>query len=360
MCRSAIFRACLASGALTLAACGGTTSPTQVTSPVPVAIVADPPKITCPAPQSAQSPDGSAAAVTYTAPTVANGQSPVTTTCTPSAGSSFTVGQRIVTCTATDALQRTDTCSFLVTVLDPPKLAATSFLAFGDSITAGEDGQNSTAPSLSLMASRFHPSVLFPSSQRYPQELQQELAAHYKTQFPAVDNQGVPGEAANDPATFGRFTTLTSTRKYTVALIMEGTNDLYDRDDRIVPFAIGALRSMIRDAKGRSIRPYLATIPPMNPSACVPVCRGLAWSLVPGFNDSVRALALTEGVTLVDVNQAFGTDLSLLGPDGLHPSSAGYQKIADLFYKTIQQTLETSAASTTGVRTLIPRSSARR
>ncbi len=350
MCESGILRACAVAGALTVAACGGTTAPTPVPAPVPV--VPDPPKITCPASRSAQSLDGGATAVTFTAPTVVNGQAPVATACTPPAGSTFTVGQKTVTCTATDAIQRTDTCSFLVTVTEPPKLSTTSFLSFGDSITAGEDGQNSIAPSASLMSARVHPWVLFPVAQRYPQELQQLLADRYRTQSPTVDNRGAPGEAVSDPNALSRFTSLTSTRRYSVVLIMEGTNDLYDRDDRIVPSAIDGLRSMIRDAKARSIRPYLATIPPMNPSACVPVCRGLAWSLVSGFNDNVRTLAASEGVTLVDVYQGFGGDLSLLGPDGLHPAAGGYAKIADLFFAAIKQTLETSSAAAASVRTL--------
>jgi lysophospholipase L1-like esterase len=294
---------------------------------------------------TAQSSDGGSTAVAFAAPAVAAGQAPVTTSCTPPAGSPFSIGQRTVTCAATDALQRTDSCSFVVTVLSPPKLSTTSFLAFGDSITAGEDGQNSVAPSSSLMSARFHPMVLFPIAQRYPQELQQLLVDRYKTQSPTVDNQGSPGEMASDPATLRRFTSLTSSRKYSVVLIMEGTNDLYDRDDRIFPYTYDALRSMIRDAKSRGIRPYLATIPPMNPAACVPVCRGLAWSLVSGFNDGVRTLATTEGVTLVDVYQGFGGNFSLLGPDGLHPAADGYAKIADLFFTAIKQTLETPAGS---------------
>ena len=307
--------------------------------------VAEPPRIACPASQTAQSLDGGLTPVTFSAPIVLNGQAPVTTICTPAAGSTFSVGQKTVTCAATDALQRTDSCSFLVTVLMPPKLSTTSFLAFGDSMTAGEDGQNSTAASASVMSSRFHRMVLFPFGQRYPQELQQLLAGRYKTQSPTVDNQGSPGEAASDSAALRRFTSLTASRKYSVALIMEGTNDLYDRDDRIFPFAIDGLRSMIRDAKGKGLRPYLATIPPMNPTACVPVCRGLAWSLVSGFNDGVRTLATTEGVTLVDVYQGFGGNLGLLGPDGLHPSADGYARIADLFFTAIKQTLETPSAS---------------
>ena len=334
--------------AIVLAACGGATTPTPVPTPVPPP--ADPPKITCPAAQTAQSLDGGATTVTFTAPIVVNGKAPVITTCTPSAGSPFSVGQKTVACTVTDALQRADTCSFLVTVLNPPKLATTSFLSFGDSITKGEDGQNSVSASVSIMSSRFHPAVLFPPAQRYPEELQQSLVDRYTTQTPTVANQGNPGEAAADRATLARFISLTSSRRYSVVLIMEGTNDLFDRDDRIVPFAIDGLRQMIRDAKGRGIRPYLATIPPMNPAACVPVCRGLAWSLVSGFNDSVRTLAATEGVTLVDVYQGFGGNLALLGPDGLHPAAEGYAKIADLFFTAIKQTLETS--STSGVLNL--------
>ena len=326
------------------AACGGPTTPTTVPTPVPV--TPDPPKITCPASQTAQSVDGGPTLVTFSSPSVVNGQAPVTTTCTPAAGTSFSIGQKTVSCEATDALKRTDTCAFLVTVLAPPKLSTTSFMSFGDSITAGEDGQNSVASDRSIMSARIHPMVLFPFDQRYPQELQQELADRYKTQSPTVSNQGNPGEAASDPATLRRFTSLTSTGRYSVALILEGTNDLYDRDDRIVPAAINGLRQMIRDAKGKGIRPYLATIPPMNPSACVPVCRGLAWSLVAGFNDNVRALAMSENVPLVDVYQGFNGNLGLLGPDGLHPSAEGYVKIADLFFSAIKQTLEVPSATT--------------
>jgi len=230
-------------------------------------------------------------------------------------------------------------------VRTPAQLSRTALLAFGARITEGGDGQDSGAPGAALMGGRFHPGGVFPFGQRDPTELQQQLADRYKTQSPTVDNQGLPGEAASDPATLNRFVALTGSLRYTVALIMEGTNDLYDRDDRIYPAAYDGLRSMIRDAKGKGIRPYLATIPPMNPSACVPVCRGLPWSLVPSFNDGVRTLAVTEGVTLVDVYQGFNGNLSLLGPDGLHPAEAGYQKIASLFLTSIEQTLEITPAS---------------
>jgi lysophospholipase L1-like esterase len=352
-----VFSAGLAVNAIVLAACAGPATPTQVPHSVPPA--ADPPKITCPAAQTAQSLDGGATNVTFTAPTAVNGQPPMTTTCTPPAGSAFSVGQTTVTCTVTDALQRTATCLFPVTVLNPPKLATTSFLSFGDSITYGEDGQNSVSSSVSIMSSRFHPSVQFPLAQQYPQELQQSLVDRYKTQLPTVKNEGQRGEAAGDPAALVRFMGLTSKRQYSVILIMEGSNDIFYGDASQEPFAINGLRQMIRNAKGLNIRPYLATIPPMNPTACNPVCRGRAgWSLVSGFNDNVRTLAKTEGVDLVDVYFGFGGNLALIGPDGLHPAAEGYAKIADLFFTAIKQTLETS--STSGVLNLHRATSAAR
>ena len=341
--------------ALSLAGCGGTTAPTQLPPPVTPAT----PQITCPAAQSAQAIDASGAVVTFTTPTVVNGQLPETTSCAPAAGTIFPVGQKTVTCTVTDSLQRTDSCSFVVTVGSPPKLASTTFLAFGDSITYGEDGQNSLAPSRALMSARVHPSVQFPEAQQYPYLLQQDLANRYRTQIPSVKNAGAPGEAAGDPATLVRFVNLVSTRQYSVALIMEGSNDIFYGDASQEAVAIAGLRQMIRSAKGFGVRPYLATVPPTNPPACDPVCRGRdEGGLVPGLNDSIRALALSESVTLVDVYQAFGTNLALTGPDGLHPSAAGYAKIADVFFQSIEQTLETSLPSSSSPN--LRHSSARR
>src|SRR5207245_2382603 len=155
-------------------------------------------------------------------------------------------------------------CSFIVTVLPPPMLATTSFAACGDSITRGEDG---TDVSMETLIERFYPRRLLPDSLTYPGVLQQNLMDQYPTQSPRVANKGSPGEAVTDPGTFSRFVGLTSSRQYQSILIMEGSNDLKlgTRDSTILPLAIMGLRQMVRDAKSRSIPPYLATIPPMNP-----------------------------------------------------------------------------------------------
>ena len=77
-------------------------------------------------------------AITFQAPEATRGQSPVTVACSPESGSTFPIGLTTVTCTATDALERQATCQFNVTVTKLPQLSRLRYMAFGDSITAGE------------------------------------------------------------------------------------------------------------------------------------------------------------------------------------------------------------------------------
>jgi lysophospholipase L1-like esterase len=260
--------------------------------------------------------------------------------CFPQSGSSFRVGATAVTCIATDAVQRASSCTFLVTVKPPPRLLLTRFVAFGDSITWGEDGRNSLRSLVS--PGSVYPKVRFPLSQQYPNVLQQELAARYTLQAPTVGNAGWPGEALMDPATMPRFSSVVG-GPYDVVLLMEGANDLADAT--LLP-ALANLRQMLRNAKHAGVRPYLATISPENPNGCCPD-RGLSAALVPGLNDQIRSLAASEGVPLVDVYQALNSDVNtFIGFDGLHPTAAGYAKIADVFFAAIVQTLEVPAATT--------------
>src|SRR4029453_7058816 len=83
--------------------------------------------------------------------------------------------------------------------------------------------------------------------------------------------------------------------------------------------AIDALTEMIRLSKARGVVVFLATIPPQRPGAA----RSFTQPQVAGFNDSVRALAQRESVTLVDIYAAMIGDLSLIGPDDLPPNKPG-------------------------------------
>ncbi|MCU1381923.1 MAG: GDSL-like Lipase/Acylhydrolase [Acidobacteria bacterium] len=338
--------------ALAAAACGGTTTPTAPPPPVE-----QPPTITCPAPQTVRLTAGTSTTVTY-APTTTNGRLPVTVVCTPPSGSTFGIGLATVNCVATDALQRTAPCSFAVTVLaplPPPTLLVTSILAFGDSLTLGEDGRNSATAA----ASQFLPRVVFPAEQTYPGVLTQDLIARYTTQVAAlrVDNGGKGGEAITNPSTSDgpsattRFNSLLP--GHGAVLIMEGTNDLQmahvaadkTAQDGILDRAAEGLRTMVQAAKASGVRPFLATIAPMNPTGSRGATFG--WELVSGFNDRIVMVASLEQVQLVDVNKAFAGNLGLLGSDGVHPTAAGYKLIADTFFTAISSTLEVKTSSIT-------------
>jgi lysophospholipase L1-like esterase len=338
-------------------ACGGSSGTTN-TGPTEIA-----PSIACPlAPAPVESLDGSAQPVTFAAPVVAGGQAPLNTSCLPVSGAAFTVGTTTVTCTTSDARSRTASCTFPIVVQPPPKLPVTSFLAFGDSITWGEDGRDSA----SALGSGQHVFVQLPQGQRYPDILQQELQARYRQQQVSVTNAGCPGESlsdpgefkpnclgerADDPSAFRRFISLASSRQWDIALFLEGSNDadIAAGDSKALPIAIGYLQKMIEAAKGNGMRVLVATIPPMVPPGIPARTKGSA--VVPTYNDMVRALATTEGVPLVDVYQAFGSDTAtLIGFDGLHPDPAGYQRIADTFLAAIKSSIETKTTGSARVR----------
>src|SRR5438105_4350597 len=137
-----------------VSACGG--NPVKPTPPPP-----ELPKISCPAASTAQSPTGQPTPISYGTATSTGGAPPVTISCSPASGSMFPVGSTTVTCSATDQLGRSDACTFAVTVTEPPRLAVTTFLAFGDSMTWGQDGLNS----FSLSAGVIHPWVQLPFAQ---------------------------------------------------------------------------------------------------------------------------------------------------------------------------------------------------
>jgi lysophospholipase L1-like esterase len=315
-------------GALALQACSGSnTQPSPPPPPIP-----DPPKLTCPAPVSVLSPLATPISVVFGTPTVVAGAPPVTTACTPDSGTTFSVGPTIVSCTATDSRQRTDTCTFTVTVTVPPKIGATKYVAFGDSMTAGEIVSEGSGGFRTL---RVDP------ARAYPADLQRELAGTYTTQASSisVDNQGLSGE----PAVSGvsRLPSVLARNNYDVLTLMEGANDIADRDSKTAQLGLDALRSMVRTAKGRGLRVVIATLPPQNPAGF----RGLSAGMVEPFNDGVRGIASDEGIALADVYAAFNGDLSLIDTDGLHPTADGYQKIADTFFKIIKQDLEQAAGA---------------
>jgi lysophospholipase L1-like esterase len=324
--------------AVSIAGCNST--PTTPTPPAPVPIPPppdpDPPTLTCPAPVTASTTSTSGTTVTFSAPTVTAGKEPLTLACTPASGSTFPIGATTVACTVTDSLNRTGSCSFTVTVARTPQLTVTKFLAFGDSITAGEVSfpltgalpQRDGTPSFRLR--------LVPEAS-YPTVLRSSLTTRYSAQVSniVVSNEGVSGEMARDAATQARFVQALSSLRPDVVLIMHGYNDI--GNPSVLTDTANAIGRLASEARNRGVRVFIANLAPSRTSGN----NARPSSSVTGFNERLLPVIRGEGATLVDIYSAILPDVNTyIGIDGLHPNEAGYRKIAETFLAAIQANLE--------------------
>ncbi len=306
------------------------TGPNTPTAPPPPPVEPAAVEVKCPDPVTIKSVHGEPTLGVYGQATGTSGAPPVTVTCTPASGGMFPVGTSKIECVAMDARQRTASCTFTLTVTPPPRINATRFVAFGDSMTAGE------IPALGLNPSTG--GFLVDPNAAYPRRLEVALIGRYTDQTPTVRNQGQSGEQTTQGQS--RLSRVLAGAGFEVLLLMDGANDLLEGDARKVGPAVGAIQFMVRDAKSRGLRVYLGSLPPQDPLACCPR-RGNGAGLVNQYNSQLRSVASAENVTFVDVNAAFGGDTTtLIDRDGLHPTAAGYQRIADTFFKSIMETLE--------------------
>ncbi len=297
--------------------------------------------VNCPLSQALTSQDGQPVRATYTPPTLTGGTAPVTTTCSSASGSLFPVGSTLITCTARDARPQVATCSFEIEVklvTRVPRLSATKFVAFGDSIT---EGVTSTCIRTTSVMTFAETMLVLPRAANdpwtYPNVLQGRLRAAYPTQTPAVINRGQGGESVADGA--ARISGVLSSDAPEVLLLQEGANDVNQGQS---PASIAtSLATMVRSARTRGIPVFLGTVLPQRPLGTLGSCRGFGADNVAAANAQIRAIANAEGATLVDLHQAFGGVAGdFIGPDGLHPSEAGYAKIADTFFDAITLQLE--------------------
>jgi lysophospholipase L1-like esterase len=317
---------------LVVAGCGGGDSSADTpTRPDPIP---SGPTIACPA-DVAASTTGTTAQVAYPAPTTSGGQPPVTVTCTPASGALFPLGTTNVTCTATDSANRQATCGFAVTVTRLPTLQRTSFLAFGDSVTAGEV----TVPTSGGLEMGGFPSfkLIVVTAASYPTQLQAMLRTRYLTQSAviAVANAGLPAERATQGAQ--RFPSVMSQVRPEVVLLLEGYNDLSLLGVAGVNPAATAIETMARDARTRGARVFIASLTPPRGGGR----NTLPADAVTTYNTRLRAVATGEGAVFVDLYQALVSNVTLyIGVDGLHPTEVGYQRIAETFFAAVQASLE--------------------
>lgn len=221
-----------------------------------------------------------------------------------------------------------------------PTTQTPDVMAFGDSITAGVTSSMSSLGTISLPAAFF--------TTGYPERLRSLLQQRYSMQAITVRNEGEPGECVS-AACKNAFTGTFSrgrvrfpgelTGDLELVIIMEGTNDAS------AGFAVSAvasgLSSMVQDAKAAGKQVIISTLIPKAP------WHGGASNTNPriaAYNDRIAEIAAQEGVVLVDMWGAFGgasnMDTSLMSPDGTHPNSAGYQRMAQVFFGAIVANFE--------------------
>lgn len=319
-------------------ACSSPTSPSR-TPVAPVPAPQPPLAITCPSNQTAHSAGSNPIVVSFPVPVVtggsAGGGAPAgTISCTPSSGAVFPVGTTEVRCTATASTQ-TASCSFTVTVTAPvPRLTRTRFLAFGDSMTAGEVTQPAAAP-LREDAPNFR-FVIVPSAS-YPTRLLTLLRGRFTAQTAQIEvtNAGRPGEWAQDGAL--RLPGVMSANRPEAVLLMHGVNDLTALGDAGMLRAALALDTMAKEVRGRGARLFMATLPPSRPG----LPNAVPLAVIQALNSRIRTTAAGEGAVLVDVHQALSANpAAFIGPDGIHPTIAGYERIAEAFFAALRADLE--------------------
>jgi lysophospholipase L1-like esterase len=234
----------------------------------------------------------------------------------------------------------------------PPHLTATKFVAYGDSITEGFvqrcPGNEPTdkvptdkdaTPPMSRFGFFLEQGRAQPSPKAYPARLQELLAARYPTQTITVVNEGMGGEdIEGGVSNLPRVLTANAPE---VLLLQEGINTLNQMHKEGIPLVVDGLRTMIQEARSRSIPVFAGTLLPERRGGCRAYDYNEDFDDIIEANVQIRRMIGTQGAVLVDLYEAFNGQTGLLiGEDGLHPSAAGYQRIAETFLDAIKSTLE--------------------
>lgn len=246
--------------------------------------------------------------------------------CAPPSGQLFPIGVNRVECTGTDTLNRSSSCSFTVTVVAPPRLRLTRFMAFGDSLTTGQ----TVIPNTDDVLLESNPQTA------YPGVLARLLSARYTTQTLVVVNEGKPAERAE--RALGRFVDAFRAHSPEAVILLEGVNDIIAADvtGEGITIAEAGLSALAAEARNRRARVFLCTLPPTRRGR-----RQVPMSAIQAFNDRVRAIARGEGAYLVDVFGALLPDAdAMIGSDGLHLTEAGYRRVAETVFTAIRDDLE--------------------
>lgn len=318
--RRRITRAALIALSLVLVSCGS-----ETTRPTPIP---QPPQLLCPANFTVTGVVGVTQTVIYTPPLQTSGSTPVTISCNPVSGTPFPLGDTPVTCRATDTFNQSGGCSFIVR-LSPLTLSALTFVAFGDSVTAGENSIKTGG------VQRLFVDV----ANAYPAKLQAKFQMDFPSQMTTTVNSGVPGERATIGV--GRLPGVLATHRPQALLLLDGYNDLLNDGAAAVQPVTDALRDMVRIARSAGVpHVFVSTVTPGRSGT-----HFIAPAAILDTNARIRLMTIAEGAVLVDNFNAFvGQEATLVSDDGLHLTAAGNERLATTFLAAIK----TAATTTTG------------
>jgi lysophospholipase L1-like esterase len=314
----------LAAVLATAVSCGGK-NPNPIEPPPPGSKL----ELACPTVMIREATTPQGTDVHFDSPTPTGGKEPYNVGCEPGSGSVFPIGESTVRCTAKDADMAQASCEFPVSVRVSRTITKTKFTAFGDSITQG---------AISLA-----PLVMLDGPETYPFKLEQMLRERYLGQEIVVTNRGEGGERTNQGVI--RLPSVLDADRPEVLLLLEGINAINllstSRQE-------GYLRTMITDAKKRNVEVIIATVMPVAPNGKLqPAAEYM--TAIRALNARIITLALEQNIgNVVDLFTFFETNMHLLGVDGLHPTSEGQTRIAELFRDEIVRRYD--ASSTTSLR----------
>jgi lysophospholipase L1-like esterase len=190
---------------------------------------------------------------------------------------------------------------------------ANRYFGVGDSITVGDGSSD---------------------GQGYRFKLQNLLAPYFARA--EVVTHGREGDTSAETAQVIRRDLRDHDPAYT--LVMLGTNDWNDQTCQhqgpSACFTIDSLRTIVDEIKAWRSLPVLATITPANPQYSTPA-RDAFYDQT---NVMIKALAKDENILVADLNAEFksaGNPLSSLYDDDVHPNDAGYQVMAQGWFKAI-------------------------
>ena len=174
----------------------------------------------------------------------------------------------------------------------------------------------------------------------YPTQLKNLLTPAYPTQSIEVINSGVSGEQAVDGVL--RFPKALQARP-DVVLLLEGFNDISLKllvrptisSSAVDVTSIAAnLRAMVRAAESRGAEVLLATLPPIKDAR--ELTEPGRKASIQALNREIRRMSFTRGNGgVIDLYAAMNSRVGLIGNDGAHPTAAGYQVMAEVFFQEI-------------------------